>query len=92
MKAIISKSEFRDAFVRCGRKENFSYEGIGELYDHLEAVDEDYELDVIALCCDYAEDEIVDVLREYGLGDIEDLREKTLVVWADRERVLYAQF
>jgi hypothetical protein len=94
MKQSISRGEFREAFARMGRKENFSYEGLSALYDHLEGVDENYELDVIALCCEYAEDDVENVLRDYNLGSIEELEENTTVVWHDRDnaRVLYVQF
>ena len=56
----ISKGDFRDAFQRRGRGDNFSYEGLGALYDHLEEGTaqgaEEYELDVIELCCLYSAD------------------------------------
>jgi hypothetical protein len=92
MKQTISKSDFRDVFLRMGRKDNFSYEGLGELYDYLEMMDEDYELDVIALCCEYAEDTLENVLKEYNVDSIEELQENTTVVWCDGNNILYQQF
>lgn len=92
MKKAISKSDFRDAFIGCGRKEQFSYDGLGELYDWLEESYDDYELDVVGLCCEFAEDEIANVLKEYDLESLEELVEKTIVVWNDDTNVLYVQF
>jgi hypothetical protein len=98
MKQTIDLWDFRDAFVRMDRKENFSHEGLRHLFEYLEELDregeEEYELDVIALCCEYAEDNVDEVLEAYGLGSIEELHEKTVVVWHGQQeaRVLYAQF
>jgi hypothetical protein len=92
MKQTIMVGDFRDAFIHAGRKENFSYEGLGYLYDYLEELDPEYDLDVIALCCEYGEGEIEEVLKDYGLADLEELNEKTHVVAVFGGRVLYAQF
>jgi len=55
----VSRSNFHDAFARCGRLTQFSYEGRNALFDYLEQLSDDlgkpYELDVIALCCEYRE-------------------------------------
>lgn len=90
MKRTIGKCDFRDAFRI--RPDNFSYDGLGALYDFLEEVDPDYELDVIALCCDYSEDDIEEVLKNYDIESIEDLRAETMIVWSNGVRVLYQQF
>ena len=93
MKQTITKGDFRDAFVRMDRMGNFSYDGLGALYDYLEdEFEEEYDLDVIALCCDYNEDDIDEVLRSYNLKSIEELEENTTVVWKDEKRVLYVQY
>jgi hypothetical protein len=70
----INVSEFRDAFRAYGRHEQFSYEGLGALFDYLEDAAPSYELDVIALCCDYSEDSFEDIAEAYGieLPDNED--------------------
>lgn len=52
MKQTINKFQFRDAFQ--GRH-NFSYDGLGILFDYLEECAPDTELDVIGLCCEFAE-------------------------------------
>ena len=47
MKKEIHKSDFRDAFHDMNRANNFSYEGLGVLYDFLEECDPDSELDLM---------------------------------------------
>jgi len=62
-------SQFRDAFRAMDRHGHFSYEGMELLFNYLEELNPDYELDVIELCCEYAEstpDEIVEVIA-YGI-------------------------
>lgn len=58
MKTTINFSEFRDHFYGI-RPDNFSYEGLKILFDYFEEYEEstgdEIELDVIGLCCDFAE-------------------------------------
>jgi hypothetical protein len=68
----VNVSDFRDAFRACGRKDQFSYEGLGILFDYLEEIDPDFDLDVIALCCDYSEDSPEDIAEAYGIDLPED--------------------
>jgi len=67
----VTLSAFRDAFVRMGRKNQFSYEGLEILFDYLESLSDDMgeniELDVIALCCEYAEDDYKEIAENYGI-------------------------
>ena len=71
MKQTINLHAFRDAFYRMGREDNFSYEGLDNLFDYLEELEqyigEEIELDVIALCCDYAESTIDELIRDYEI-------------------------
>lgn len=59
MKQTINKDQFRHAFQNMGRGEQFSYEALGILFDHLTDYeshsDDELELDVIGLCCEYVE-------------------------------------
>jgi len=78
MYQTITKSDFRDAFVAMDRQNQFSYDGLGVLYDFLE--DNEYgELDVIGLCCDFAEyNSLRSFQQDYGdeyknMGDIRDM-------------------
>ncbi len=59
MYQIVTKSEFRDAFRIFNRQDHFTYYGLGALFDYLEDLESNFnqpmELDVVALCCDYAQ-------------------------------------
>jgi hypothetical protein len=56
MKQTINKYQFAEAFKTAGRGDQFSYRGLDALFDWLEEVEgEEWELDVIALCCDFSE-------------------------------------
>ena len=66
----ITLADFRDTFRRIER-ENFSHEGLEVLFDYLENIESDleeqFEFDPIALCCDYAEASADDIARDYGI-------------------------
>ena len=95
MKQTIDLYQFRDAFVSCGRGEQFSYEGIEVLYEWLEEcsndMGEDIEFDVIGLCCEFNESTPGEIIEDYSL---EGFRENNAVsaitgsqwrVFGDRE-------
>ena len=67
-------SQFRDQFRQCGRGDQFSYEALGLLFDYLEDIDPQYELDVVALCCEYTEATPADIARDYSIefSSVED--------------------
>lgn len=64
--------QFCDAFDHMDRETQFSYDGKRVLFDYLEeysdSMNEPVELDVIALCCEYAEDSIDDIIENYSVG------------------------
>ena len=90
MKKSITKNEFMDEFKSCDRKDNFTYDGLSALYDYIENLYEDcypegaeYELDVIALCCEYSEYEDIEEFRsQFGENyeTIEDIEQATTVI------------
>lgn len=71
MKTTVSFYGFKRAFIDACREDQFSYEGLSRLFDHLEQMEsdngEEIELDVIALCCDYCEDDIESIASSYSL-------------------------
>ena len=104
---IENASQFRDEFRQCGRADQFSYEALGLLFDYFEEIDPDYELDVIAICCEYSEDSVEQIAESYGLefssieeGDTDGerdhvlayLQEHTSVVGVTPSGIVYAQF
>jgi histidyl-tRNA synthetase len=68
---IDNASQFRDEFHRAGRQDQFSYEGLGLLFDLFEEVDPDMDLDVIAVCCEFSEESPADIARNYSI-DLND--------------------
>ncbi len=68
------------------RKENFSYEALNLLYDwfeeYEESCDTEVELDVIAICCEYTEDDWESIADNYSidLTDCEDDDEREQAV------------
>jgi hypothetical protein len=55
MVQTINQSQFIDAFRAMGRKDQFSYNALVALFEWLEKNDENYDLDVIELCCEFTE-------------------------------------
>ena len=87
MKQTVYEHDFRDAFREMGRGDNFSYGGLGALYDYLTQMEEDcnqeMELDVISLCCDFTEyDSLEDMLEAYPAeyDTLEALQDYTTVI------------
>jgi hypothetical protein len=102
---INNASQFRDHFEVMGRKHQFSYEALNLLYEFLEENIEGYELDVVDLCCEYAQDRPGNIAYDHGLdcqGEpdaaildtvIEYLEQRTHVVGVTETGIIvYAQF
>ena len=64
---ITHAAQFRDAFRSVGRESQFSYEALGLLFDYFEDNAPDMELDVIAICCDYAEESVDEIMESYDI-------------------------
>ena len=89
MKQSINIYDFERAFKRHER-ENFSFDGLKALFEYLEDLEsdigEEIELDVIALCCEYAE---YDSLKEYNdaydtkYGEIDAIQDDTTLIKID---------
>lgn len=102
MKLTVTASMFKDMFHQMGRKDQFSYDALGQLFDYLEESDPDYDLDVIALCCDYTEDSAENIAANYSIecDDLEDLEsvvedylnEHTYLIGKTTEGFLYQVF
>ena len=56
---IDNSYQLEELFAQCGRREHFSYYGYQALYNYFEElsdeIGQDYQVDVIALCCDFTE-------------------------------------
>jgi hypothetical protein len=106
MKQTINESQFHQAFHNMGRGEQFSYDALGLIYNYLEELDENTELDVIALCCEIEESDYSDVFNTYPIDcDIENpteediketvmgyLYDNTSVIGETEKTVVFVQF
>jgi hypothetical protein len=102
----LSEHDFRQAWKNSGRENSFSYEALGLLFEMLEELSPDWELDIIALDCEYAESTLEEIISDYGyaLADNEEeeptldevleyLQENTLVCGTTPQgTIVYAQF
>lgn len=84
VQSINSVYQFREAFRLAGREDQFSYEGLEVLFDYLDNLSEDIgepiELDVVALCCEYYESSVEELIENYSIdvsdadGDEEEIK------------------
>ncbi len=85
-------SMFYSRFKDYGRIDQFP-KGLYELFTYLESLAENTELpleiDVIGLCCEFAEIHTDDVKNETGCEDIEKLEQMTTVLKIDDDTIIY---
>ena len=76
VQSINNVHQFREAFRLAGRMDQFSHEGLEVLFDYLDNLSEDtgetIELDPVALCCDYYESSIEELIDNYDIDSPED--------------------
>ena len=85
VQSINSVYQFREAFRLAGRSDQFSYEGLEVLFDYLDNLSEDtgepIELDPVALCCEYYELSVEELIKQYNIdtsyveGDEDEIKE-----------------
>lgn len=100
MKTTLTLSSFVQAFRTMNRAENFSYDGLEALFNYFEEIEdatgEEMELDVIAICCDYAESTTEEIASDYRIdlseaeGD-EDEIENIVEEWLNENTILVAK-
>ena len=75
IKKTFDENDFINEFKAYNRMNQFSYEGLRVMFDALNELANDcemvIEMDVIALCCDYNELSIDDVINDYDI-DLSD--------------------
>ena len=80
----VSTYDFHNAF-NAMRPDDFSYDALEALYTYLDDLSDDIgepiELDVIAICCDFAEyTTVAEALAAYSLESLEELQDNTMVL------------
>ena len=91
MKTTVYYNDFNQAFRNHGRQDNFTSDGLQALFDYIEELEQDtgeeVELDVIALCCEYAEyNGLTEFWNDYDqeqYPDIDAIRDWTQVIEFD---------
>ena len=95
----LDMESFMKEFRRYGRESQFSYEARGYIYDYLEGIDENMELNVIAICCDFVECESLEEFKEQYNENVETvqdaerwLSDRTSVVHCSEDCILFLAF
>lgn len=101
----LGRSEFHDMFRDSGRGGSFSYEALNILFDYFEEQEDDYHLDVVAVCSEYEEADFDDLeerlvgsghLDAIGENDHDDileaLQDLTFVVGSTGNTVVFESF
>ena len=109
MQQSVTFSQFVDAFRDMGRYDQFGYKALRVLFDYFEQYEQEcdtiVELDVIAICCEYAVatwEEIADDYRidldgcddddEKEAAVMDYLNDNTFVCGTCTDGIVYAQF
>lgn len=93
----VTSNDFHNAF-KAMRPDQFSYDALEGLFNFFEEMSEDtgtpYELDVIAICCEFTEyDSMADAVLEYwDIDTHEDLHDHTIVIELHTGGVVIQQF
>lgn len=85
MKTTVNLDDFVNAFcsfdgrmAKNGEPGNFDYDGLRVLFNHLEELEQDcgeeYDLDVIGLCCEFEQDNVESIAEQYSI-DLSDINE-----------------
>ena len=92
MKQTITKWQFQDAFRDYGREDQFSHWGLESLYDWFESLEDDcgteFELDVIAICCEFYEDSWESIADNYQI-DTSDCEDEGEAIQEVEEYLIY---
>ena len=90
MKQTVNFYQFVQAFREMDRN-NFSHDGLRILYDYLEDDDfNEYDLDVIELCCNYTEATPMEIVDMYSIEcDFSDLDEYSFIQYSNSVVIEY---
>lgn len=99
MKQTINLNQFVQAFTDCGRGNQFSRAALEAIFDYLEEIEPEMELDPIGICCEFAEYETAtEAAAEYGelfsdeVEAIEWLEERTHVLETEEGSIVIQNF
>jgi hypothetical protein len=84
----VTESVFRDYFHSI-RPDNFSYDALGILFEFFD--DDDFELDVIAICCDYEEADADEIRANYDLNEEAYSDEESVKDWLEKRTLVIGE-
>jgi hypothetical protein len=78
----LDKYSFVQAFQQSSRKNQFTSEALGAIFDYLEEMGEDVEFDLVGICCEWQEATWQEVAEQYSvdLSDCETEEDKVKTV------------
>jgi len=71
--------QLRNEFVECDR-DYYSHEGYQAILDYFNELEEDVELDVIGICCDFNEVTFEEFINDYSLEITEDETQEEIII------------
>ena len=73
MKKTVSFGDFVQAFKDMGRENQFSIDALNILFEYIEQIEsdtgEECEMDIVGICCEYAEATWQEIANDYLLHD-----------------------
>jgi hypothetical protein len=99
MKQTINFSDFVDAFRAYDRYDQFGYQALMVIFEYLEELEEstgqELELDVVAICCDYATDNWHDIAVNYSIeideNENEDEQKQQVIDYLNENTVVLGE-
>jgi hypothetical protein len=99
MKQTINFSDFVDAFRAYDRYDQFGYQALMVIFEYLEEMEEstgqELELDVVAICCEYATDNWMDIAANYSIeideNENEDEQKQQVIDYLNENTVVLGE-
>ena len=99
MKQTVNFSDFVDAFRAYDRYDQFGYQALMVIFEYLEELEEstgqELELDVVAICCDYATDNWESIAENYSIDlsglDDEDEKQDAVIEYLNENTIVLGQ-
>lgn len=84
--------DFCDEFQRKGRDGNYSYEAKRLIFDYLNDSEDNVQLDVIAICCDFVEASVQDSHDDDIDNLVDCLNDHTTVIGVTDASIVYFNY
>ncbi len=99
MKQTVNFSDFVDAFRAYDRYDQFGYQALMVIFEYLEEMEnstgQELELDVVAICCDYATDNWEAIAENYSIDldgfDDEEEKQEAVIEYLNNHTIVLGQ-